>query len=398
MKSDKGNKIPRSIWSLGFVSMFMDISSEIIHSLLPVFMVSVLGISTFSVGIVEGIAEAAASISKVFSGALSDWLGKRKILAVIGYGMAALTKPLFPLAGSLTAVATARFIDRIGKGIRGAPRDALVAEIAPPALRGECYGLRQSLDTLGAFLGPLLAILLMWISSDNYRLVFWIAVIPAFIALYLMIFSVKEPSDKQSTRTAKFPINRTDLARLGKLYWAITGIAAVASLARFSVAFLVLKANETGLLAWLLPLVFIVMNLVYTLSSYPAGKLSDRIDRKYMLLAGLVVLIISHFFLAFSGMSLLLVIIGVALWGLHMGLTQGVLAAIIVDITPKELKGTAFGMFNLVTGIAVFFSSGIAGCLWYMWGAQVTFAAGIVFAFAAAVWLFLLGKRTERRV
>jgi len=398
VKSDKGNKIPRSIWSLGFVSMFMDISSEIIHSLLPVFMVSVLGISTFSVGIVEGIAEAAASISKVFSGALSDWLGKRKILAVIGYGMAALTKPLFPLAGSLTAVATARFIDRIGKGIRGAPRDALVAEIAPPALRGECYGLRQSLDTLGAFLGPLLAILLMWISSDNYRLVFWIAVIPAFIALYLMIFSVKEPSDKQSTRTAKFPINRTDLARLGKLYWAITGIAAVASLARFSVAFLVLKANETGLLAWLLPLVFIVMNLVYTLSSYPAGKLSDRIDRKYMLLAGLVVLIISHFFLAFSGMSLLLVIIGVALWGLHMGLTQGVLAAIIVDITPKELKGTAFGMFNLVTGIAVFFSSGIAGCLWYMWGAQVTFAAGIVFAFAAAVWLFLLGKRTERRV
>lgn len=388
------NKIPGSIWALGFVSMFMDISSEMVHCLLPVFMVNILGITTVSVGIVEGIAEATASITKVFSGTLSDWLGKRKLLAVIGYGIAAFTKPLFPLANSLATVLTARFTDRIGKGIRVAPWDALVAEIAPFELRGACYGLRQALDTVGAFTGPLLAILLMGLFLNNYRLVFWVAVIPAFFALFLLIFAVKNPAESKSGRAVEIPICRRELVRLGRRYWQITGVATVATMARFSEAFLVLKAGETGMKAGFVPLVFVVMNFVYAISSYPAGKLSDKIDRKFLLLAGLAVLVGSHAVLAVSATSLLLVLAGVVLWGLHMGFTQGVFAALIADTTPKELKGTAFGMFNLITGIAMLLANGLAGWLWYAWGSQTTFGAGIVFALAATAWLVFIGKKS----
>lgn len=372
-------RIPAGIWALGFVSMLMDISSEMIHALLPVYMVAVLGTSALAVGIIEGIAEATASITKVFSGALSDWLGKRKLLAVIGYGLAALTKPIFPLADSIGWLAAARFIDRIGKGIRGAPRDALVADIAPPHLRGASFGLRQSLDTIGAFIGPLLAIGLMWLTADHFQAVFWIAVIPAFLCVAVLIVAVKEPERPDGLRRVRMPLRRAELARLGTAYWFIVVLATVFTLARFSEAFLVLRAQADGLPLMLVPAVLVVMNLAYSLSAYPAGALSDRVDRLTMLAAGLVLLVAADLVLAFApGVAGLAA--GVVLWGLHMGFTQGLLATLIADVAPAELRGTAFGMFNLVTGVALLVASAVAGLLWDLVGPQGTFLAGAGFA------------------
>ncbi len=379
--------IPGSIWALGFVSMFADISSEMIHSLLPVFLVSVLGASTLAVGLIEGIAESTALITKVFSGTLSDYLGRRKLLTSIGYGLAAFTKPLFPLASSVAWVVTARFIDRIGKGIRGAPRDALVSDIAPPHLRGACYGLRQSLDTVGAFAGPLMATILMALTLNSFRTVFWIAVVPAFLALALMIF-VKEPETVRSADKPRSPIRGADFRQLGTAYWWLVLIAAVLTLARFSEAFLVLRAQNIGLPVSLVPLVMVVMNVVYAVSAYPAGHLSDKIDRRLVLAAGLVVLIGSDVVLALAT-GVWQVIAGVALWGLHMGLTQGMLAALVADTTPSHLRGTAFGVFNLASGIAMLIASFLAGWLWDQYGPQATFYAGAGFTTAALIGLMI---------
>ncbi len=379
--------IPGSIWALGFVSMFADISSEMIHSLLPVFLVSVLGASTLAVGLIEGIAESTALITKVFSGTLSDYLGRRKLLTSIGYGLAAFTKPLFPLAPSVGWVVTARFVDRIGKGIRGAPRDALVSDIAPLHLRGACYGLRQSLDTIGAFAGPLMATILMALTSNSFRTVFWIAVVPAFLALALMIF-VKEPETVRSADKPRSPIRGADFRQLGTAYWWLVLIAAVLTLARFSEAFLVLRAQNIGLPVSLVPLVMVVMNVVYAVSAYPAGHLSDKIDRRLVLAAGLVVLIGSDVVLALAT-GVWQVIAGVALWGLHMGLTQGMLAALVADTTPSHLRGTAFGVFNLASGIAMLIASFLAGWLWDQYGPQATFYAGAGFTTAALIGLMI---------
>ena len=379
--------IPGSIWALGFVSMFADISSEMIHSLLPVFLVSVLGASTLAVGLIEGIAESTALITKVFSGTLSDYLGRRKLLTTLGYGLAACTKPLFPLAPSVAWVVTARFIDRIGKGIRGAPRDALIGDIAPLHLRGACYGLRQSLDTIGAFAGPLMATILMALTSNSFRTVFWIAVVPAFLALALMIF-VKEPETVRSADKPRSPIRGADFRQLGTAYWWLVLIAAVLTLARFSEAFLVLRAQNIGLPVSLVPLVMVVMNVVYAVSAYPAGHLSDKIDRRLVLAAGLVVLIGSDVVLALAT-GVWQVIAGVALWGLHMGLTQGMLAALVADTTPSHLRGTAFGVFNLASGIAMLIASFLAGWLWDQYGPQATFYAGAGFTTAALIGLMI---------
>jgi len=271
--------IPGGVWALGFVSMLMDISSEMIHALLPVYMVTVLGTSALTVGIIEGVAEATASITKVFSGALSDWLGKRKLLAAIGYGLAAFTKPIFPLASSVGWLIAARFVDRVGKGIRGAPRDALVADISPAHLRGASFGLRQSLDTIGAFLGPLLAIGLMWLTADHFSAVFWIAVIPAFLSLGLILVAVQEPERKEGLRRVRMPLSRSELGRLGATYWWVVAVAAVFTLARFSEAFLVLRAQSIGLPLMLVPVVLVIMNIAYAVSAYPVGALSDKMDR-----------------------------------------------------------------------------------------------------------------------
>jgi MFS family permease len=383
------SKIPRGIWALGFVSMFMDISSEMIHALLPLYMVTVLGASALTVGIIEGLAEATASITKIFSGVLSDWLGKRKLLAAIGYGLAAFTKPVFPLAGGVSWIVAARFVDRIGKGIRGAPRDALVADIAPPELRGASFGLRQSMDTIGAFTGPLLAIGLMILWQNNFQLVFWVAVIPAFIAFGLMVFGVEEPEKRADAK--KVVLTFRDAGRLTSAFWFVVAGASVLTLARFSEAFLILRAQNLGLSLALAPMILVVMNVVYALSSYPAGVIADKTGRMGILLFGVGFLALADLVLAFAG-NIWMALLGVVLWGLHMGLTQGLLATLVADTAPADMRGTAFGIFNLAVGIALLIASVIAGGLWDLYGPQATFLSGAAFSVVALGGLMVVSR------
>ena len=372
--------VPRGVIALGLVSLLMDISSELIHALLPVFMITVLGASTVAVGLIEGIAEATAAITKVFSGALSDRIGKRKLLVGIGYGLAALTKPIFPLAGTTSAILAARFLDRIGKGIREAPRDALIADITPPAIRGASYGLRQALDTVGAFTGPLLAVGLMALYADNFRAVFWWALLPAGLAVLLLLFGVREPDDVKATPAqGRWPIRTAELKRMSSAYWIVVATGAMFALARFSEAFLILKAQADGLALTLLPLVYVWMNVVYATVAAPAGILSDKIGRQTMLLGALAVLTLADLILAFVP-GLVGTILGVSLWGLYLGLSQGLLSALVADTAPDDLRGTAFGLFNLVTGVALLVASTLAGWLWSAFGPTATFAAGAAFS------------------
>jgi MFS family permease len=378
--------IPRMIWTLGFVSLFMDLSSELVHSLLPVFLVTTLGASALTVGVIEGIAESTAMLVKVFSGAISDYLGRRKGLLLLGYGLAALSKPLFPLAHSVEVVFTARFLDRIGKGIRGAPRDALVADVAPPAIRGACFGLRQSMDTVGAVLGPALAILLMsWLA--DIQLVLWFAVIPAIMAVALIFVGVKEPTATSGEREFRSPINWRVLPDFSTGYWWVVIIGGVFTLARFSEAFLVLRAQQAGLSVTWVPLVMVVMAVFYTLSAYPAGWLSDRISRTKLLCMGMGLLILADLLLAESS-SVITMMLGVGLWGLHMGFSQGILASLVADTAPMELKGTAFGIFNLVSGACMLIASVLAGGIWQTMGSENTFLMGALLAATALLLLF----------
>ncbi|MBU6960113.1 MFS transporter [Pseudomonas sp. CVAP len=380
-------RIPRTIWALGFVSLFMDVSSELVHSLLPVFLVTTLGASALTVGVIEGIAEATAMIVKVFSGAISDFIGRRKGLLLVGYGMAALSKPLFPLAHSVDVVFTARFLDRIGKGIRGSPRDALVADVAPLEIRGACFGLRQSMDTVGAFVGPALAIVLMLWLADIQR-VLWFAVIPAVIAVALIVAGVKEPEHAVGKHTFRSPIHWRVLHDFSSGYWWVVVVGGVFTLARFSEAFLVLRAQQAGLSATWVPLVMVVMSVFYALSAYPAGWLSDRISRTKLLCLGMGLLVLADLVLAQSH-SILTMMLGVALWGLHMGFSQGILATLVADTAPDELKGTAFGIFNLLSGVCLLIASVLAGWLWQTVGAQSTFITGAVLAALAMLLLML---------
>lgn len=378
-------RIPRGVWILGGVSLFMDISSEMIHSLLPLFLATGLGLSVLYIGILEGVAEATALITKIFSGVLSDYLGKRKGLAVLGYGLGALSKPLFALASGAGLVFGARFLDRIGKGIRGAPRDALVADVTPPEIRGAAYGLRQSLDTLGAFLGPLLAVALMLLWANDFRAVFWVAVIPAFIAVALLYFGLEEPK-AAIVQARTNPLTRSQLRKLPAAFWQVALLGGVFTLARFSEAFLVLKAEQVGVPLALVPLVMVGVHLVFALSAYPLGSLSDRVSHRALLAWGLVLLILADLALAFSSGWIGLAL-GILLWGLHMGMTQGLLAAMVAKTAPAELRGTAFGLFNLVSGIALLLASTIAGALWHFFGSAATFQFG---ALAAALTLLVL--------
>ena len=382
--------IPRGIWALGLVSMFMDISSEMIHALLPIYMVTILGASMLTVGFIEGLAEATASITKIFSGALSDWLGKRKLLAAIGYGLAAFTKPIFPLAQTVGWLVAARFIDRVGKGIRGAPRDALVADIAPPELRGASFGLRQSLDTVGAFVGPLAAIALMTLSNDNFRFVFWITVIPAFIAFALMVFGVDEPKKQEEQKRASITLR--DAGRLSGAFWAVVAVAFVLTLARFSEAFLILRSQSVGLPIALVPLIMVVMNIVYALAAYPAGVIADKTGRQGVLIAGIAFLIVADIILA-MGSTVVPIMLGVVFWGLHMGFTQGLLATLVADTAPVDLRGTAFGVFNFAIGIAMLIASIIAGGLWDAYGPAATFLAGAAFTAVALFGVLIVATR-----
>lgn len=375
--------MPSGIWVLGFVSLLMDISSEMIHSLLPLFMVTTLGAGTLAVGIVEGLAEALALLVKMFSGALSDYLGRRKMLAVFGYALGAATKPLFALAPDIGTLLTARLLDRVGKGIRGAPRDAMVADIAPAHLRGAAFGLRQSLDTVGAFIGPLLAVGLMLLWDDDFRAVFWVAVIPGMMAVTLLLFGIREPAHPASAKRSN-PINRESVVRLGRSFWWVAGIGSVFTLARFSEAFLVLRAQQGGIPVAFIPLVMVAMNLVYASSAYPFGKLSDSMSHKTLLTSGLLVLVGADWVLA-TNAHWSMVLMGVALWGIHMGMTQGLLAAMVADAAPADLRGTAYGCFNLGCGIAMLIASVLAGFLWDRLGAAFTFYAGAGFGLLAIV-------------
>lgn len=386
--------IPTSIWALGVVSMLMDISSEMIHALLPIYLFTVLGASTLTVGVIEGIAEATAAITKIFSGVLSDWLGRRKELAALGYGLAALTKPIFPLAPDVGWLVVARFIDRVGKGIRGAPRDALVADLAPPELRGASFGLRQSLDTVGAFTGPTIAIGLMWFTANSFTTVFWAAVLPAFLALGLILFAVHEPKRPAGVRVVKSPLSRAEIARLGPAFWQVVAIATAFTLARFSEAFLILKAQAVGLPIALVPGVLVLMNIVYALAAYPVGVLSDQFNRKTILIAGLGLLVLADGVLAFSS-TVATAAIGIAMWGLHMGVTQGLLVTLVADTAPQELLGTAYGIFNFTTGIALLAASVLAGGLWEGFGPQATFLAGAFFAIVALTGLLIAARATK---
>jgi len=388
------SRIPRGVWVLGFVSLLMDVSSEMIHSLLPLFMVTVLGASALTVGIIEGIAESTALLVKVFSGVLSDYLGKRKGLAVFGYALGALTKPMFALATGMGMVLTARFMDRVGKGIRGAPRDALLSEIAPVEIRGAAFGLRQSLDTVGAFVGPLLAVGLMLLWANDFRAVFWVAVIPGLMAVALLVFGVQEPKRTEARKPVN-PISRANLARLGRDYWWVVGIGAVFTLARFSEAFLVLRAAQGGVPVALVPLVMVAMNVIYAATAYPFGRLSDSMSHTKLLALGLVVLIAADLVLATDD-HWTTVLLGVGLWGVHMGITQGLLACMVADTTPDDLRGTAYGFFNLMSGLAMLVASVLAGLLWDQFGASFTFYAGALFCVIAALALAWRPVSTSR--
>lgn len=380
-------RLPAAIWALGFVSLLMDVSSEMIHSLLPVFMVTVLGTSVWAVGLIEGFAEAMALIVKVFSGVLSDYWGKRKPLALLGYGLGAASKPLFALANSTGLVLAARLIDRTGKGLRGAPRDALVADLAPPGMRGAAFGLRQALDTVGAFIGPLLAMGLMLLWANDFRAIFWLAVLPGALSVALLLFGVRESEPVRAAEVRRNPISRDNLKRLSAPYWHVVAIGAVFTLARFSEAFLLLRALQGGLAVAYTPLVLIGMNLIYALGAYPFGKLSDRVSHGTLLAWGLAALIAADASLAYSNHGVPFWA-GIALWGLHMAMTQGLLASMVAHTAPPDLRGTAFGFFNLVSGLAMLLASTLAGVLWSQFGAATTFVAGAGFSLATLALLW----------
>jgi len=373
--------LPRTVWVLGFVSLLMDVSSEMIHSLLPLYLTVGLGASALAVGVIEGLAEATALVVRVFSGTLSDALGHRKWVAAAGYGLGAAAKPLFALATGPWLVFGARFMDRIGKGIRGAPRDALIADVTPAASRGEAFGLRQSLDTVGAFAGPLLAMALMLAWSDDFRAVFWVAVVPGVASFLLIALAVREPARDPAAAAAP-RLSWRAAHGLGEAFWWVTAAGATLTLARFSEAFLVLRAQDLGLaLAWA-PLVLVGMNAVFALVAWPAGRLADRLGPGGLLAAGTVALVAADLCLAFAG-GLAALAAGVALWGLHMGLTQGLLAAMVAASAPADRRGTAFGVFNLACGAALLVASVLAGALWHYAGPPAAFLAGAALAAAA---------------
>lgn len=367
-------QMPKGVLVLGFVSLLMDVSSEMIHSLLPMFMVTALGTSVFAVGVIDGLAESTALIVKVFSGVLSDYLGKRKGLTVLGYGLAAITKPLFAIASTIGLVLAARLLDRIGKGIRGAPRDAMIADITPEHLRGAAFGLRQSLDTVGAFAGPLLGTGLMLLYANDFRSVFWFAAIPAVLSVSLLYFGMKETAPPQVARRAN-PVSKANLKRLGAPYYWVVVIGAIFTFARFSEAFLVLRSQQSGVPIAVVPLVMVLMNVIYASCAYPFGKLSDKIPHDKLLALGLSVLIAADFVLASNG-HWTTVLAGVALWGVHLGITQGLLATMVADVAPEDLRGTAFGVFNLVSGVALLLGSICAGLMWDGLGASMTYYVG----------------------
>ncbi len=392
MKARSLKNIPRGVWVLGIVSLFMDMSSEMTHAILPLFLVGTLGASVAMVGLIDGLGEAIAQIMKLFSGVISDRAGSRKWLAVVGYGLSALTKPLFPLAGSAAAVLVARVSDRVGKGIRGSPRDAMVADFTPPELRGAAFGMRQALDTVGAVLGPLIAVGLLWLWQADLRTVLWVACLPAIVAVGVLAFGIREPERQGATKSAAWP-DVFRLANPGKAFWMVAALGAALSFARISEAFLVLKASDAAIPTMFIPLVMVVMSFVYLLAVYPTGVLSDLWGTRGLLIAGAFSLIIADVVLARAA-SIPAVLFGIAIWGLHMGLTQGLLGKLVADAAPADLRGTCFGYFNLVCGLATLVSNVIAGLLWDHGGAVLAYSWSTVFAIVTLVMMATIQTRS----
>jgi len=384
-------RIPKTIWMLGFVSLFTDMSSEIVHSLLPLLLATGLGASAITIGLIEGSAEALVMITKVFSGYISDAIGRRKPLVLFGYGLAALVKPIFPVADSIWLFTTARILDRFGKGIRGAPRDAMISELSPAEIRGASFGLRQSMDTVGAVLGPLLAVVLLWLTTNNINLVLWVAVIPGFIAVFLLFTFVPEP-DIRNKKSARLPISREGLKQLGKPFWRLVMLGTVISLARFSEAFLILRASHLHLPLTFIPLVLVVMSMIYALSAYPVGKLSDRMPRHHLLAIGMILLTLACLAMAVAT-NYWLLFLGIGLWGLHMGFSQGILASMVADTANESYLGTAFGVFNLVSGLGLLLASAIAGMLWEYINPSASFIFGATVSLVSVLMILRSGKK-----
>jgi MFS family permease len=380
---------------LGFVSLMMDTSSELIHALLPLYMVGALGASVLVVGLIEGGAEAIAMIVKVFSGYWSDVFRHRKPLVLLGYGLGAASKFAFPLASTLSWVVAARFTDRVGKGIRGAPRDALVADLTPAAVRGAAFGLRQALDTVGAVAGPLLAVFLIGYFAGNFRAVFWVAVLPAVLCVALIVFGVRESDEGARVANDGKRISWRDARRLDQRFYIVTAIASVLTLARFSEAFLVLRAQNVGMGTMGAPWIMVAMSVVYAAIAYPAGRAADRGHATALLSLGLAALVASDIVLALAA-GATGALAGGALWGLHMALTQGLLAALVAATAPPDLRGTAFGIFNLASGIALLVASALAGYLWQAIGPEATFVAGAAFTVVAWAGLAVFAPRVPR--
>jgi MFS family permease len=384
-------RIPATVWVLGIVSLLMDVSSEMVQTLLPFYLVSVLGASALAVGFIEGLSVAIATTTKLFSGIIADWTRRRKALAVLGYGLGALSKLAFPFATSVGWIVAAKALDRVGKGIRGTPRDALIADVTPQEIRGAAFGLRKSLDTVGGFIGPLAAIGLMFALDGNVLAIYWIAVVPAFLSVFILVIGVKEPREPVAAKAAALPLRISDIIRLNSSVWLVIIAASMLTFARFSEAFLLLKSQEAGFMPAWIPVTMVVMHAVYGLTAYPAGRLSDAIGRSGILAASVGVLALAYVALAFAG-SIPMFLVGVVLWGLHMGLSQGLLATLIADAAPPSLKGTAFGVFNLMTGIAVLTGNVIAGLLWDSYGSFGTFGAGAVLSLIALLIVTLVWR------
>lgn len=388
----RGPAIPATVWMLGFVSLLMDVSSEMVQTLLPLYLAAGLGASAMTIGFIEGLSVAIATATRFLSGLFADWSRRSKPLAVLGYGLGALSRLIMPLAATIDLVILAKAMDRVGKGIRTAPRDAIVAAVTPPEIRGASFGLRKSLDTVGGFLGPLIAILAMMLLAGDIVTVFWLATIPAALAVAVLVFGVREPPGNRAAKRPDFRLSQA--LRLNPAVWAVIGIASVIMLARFSEAFVLLKSLEAGFSPAWVPLSMVIMHAAYGLSAYPVGRLSDRIGSTKLLLCSLAFLIAAHLVLAFSA-SAWVYVLGTVFWGLHMGFSQGLLGAMVAGATPDALRGSAFGTFNLVTGIVVLIGNTAAGWTWQSFGSGMPFLLGAGLSFLAML-LLALGLRRTR--
>ncbi|NLE45044.1 MAG: MFS transporter [Chloroflexi bacterium] len=379
--------LPRNVWAVSLTSFFMDISSEMVINILPLFLSNVLGVKTNIIGLIEGIAEATASILKVFSGWLSDRLGARKWLAVAGYGLSALAKPFFYIANSWGMVAGVRWADRVGKGVRTAPRDALVADSIKEEHRGLAFGFHRAADTAGAALGLVIALVVVWLAQassatlgrSTFQLIVLISLIPAVLAVLSLAIGAR---DVQVTARQTLP--RISFRGLGKRFAIFMLIVGLFDLGNSSDAFLVLRAQERGLNVLGVLGMLITFNLVYTIVSTPAGSLSDRIGRRRVIIGGWLVYAAIYFGFAIAGTGWHVWAL-YAVYGVYYGLAYGTTKAMVADIVPTELRGTAYGTYNAILGVLDFPASVIAGILWQGIGAWQGFGAPAPFLFGAVM-------------